>query len=327
MTIDSDAPVRPVAITGASGFVGRALVELLGNDPRFAVRALYRSGNVPQRPDGVAAVPAGELDGSGQWSAALAGIDTVVHAAGRAHVLGESAEEAERAHHTVNAEGTLHLARQAVRAGVRRLVFVSSIKVNGEATLPGRPFAADDTPQPADAYARSKLAAEVGLREVARETGLEVTVIRPPLIYGARAKGNLARLMGLVQRGIPLPLGAIRNRRSLIGVTNLCSAIRATVLSPAASGRTFLAADGDDLSTPELLERLAAAMGRRALLVPVPVPLLKLVGTMLRRAEEIERLIGSLQVDGTAITRELGWSPSDAAARGDLAAMAAAFRG
>jgi nucleoside-diphosphate-sugar epimerase len=210
----------------------------------------------------------------------------------------------------VNVDGTLALARAAAQAGVRRFVFVSSIKVNGERTPPGRAFRADDAPAPADAYGVSKWEAEQGLFALSRETGMEVVVIRPPLVYGPGAKGNFAALVRWVARGVPLPLGAVRhNRRSLVGLDNLVDLIVTCLDHPGAANEVFLAADGEDLSTADLLRRVGRAMGHPARLLPVPVWVLQAAAASLGKRAVAERLLGSLQVDGSKAGELLGWEP------------------
>jgi UDP-glucose 4-epimerase len=208
-----------------------------------------------------------------------------------------------------NVQGTLNLARQAAAAGVRRFVFVSSIKVNGEATQLGSPFKADDTPAPLDAYGVSKMEAEQGLREIARQTGMEVVIIRPPLVYGPGVKANFAVMMRWLKRGIPLPLGAIHNQRSLVALDNLVDLLVTCLTHPAAANQTFLVSDGDDVSTTELLRRMGQALGCPARLMPVQVSLLKLAAAMVCKRDVAQRLCGSLQVDIEKTRRVLGWTP------------------
>lgn len=251
----------------------------------------------------------GDIGPATDWTTVLNGVDCVVHLAARAHVMDDSAPEPLAAYREVNVAGTRRLAEQAAAAGVRRLVMVSSIKVNGERTAPGAPFLFSDPPAPEDAYGLSKWEAEQALWLVAAETGLEVVVVRPPLVYGPGARGNFQRLLRWVARGLPLPLGAVENRRSLVALDNLVDLLRVCIDHPAATGQTFLVSDGEDLSTPELIRRLAAAMGRKPRLLPVPPALLRLGGWLLGRSGEVARLLGSLQVD-IAHTREiLGWTP------------------
>jgi UDP-glucose 4-epimerase len=209
----------------------------------------------------------------------------------------------------VNVQGTLNLARQAAAAGVRRFVFVSSIKVNGEATQLGQPFTADDAPAPLDAYGVSKMEAERGLREIARQTGMEVVIIRPPLVYGPGVKANFAAMMRWLKRGVPLPLGAIHNQRSLVSLDNLVDLLVTCITHPAAANQTFLVSDGADVSTTELLRRMGQALGRPARLMPVPVSWLKLAAAMVGKQDVAQRLCGSLQVDIEKTRRLLGWTP------------------
>jgi nucleoside-diphosphate-sugar epimerase len=252
----------------------------------------------------------GHLGPATTWDKALFGIDAIVHLAGRAHVMRETEADPEAAFRAVNTLGTLRLAQQAGQCGVRRFVFMSSIKVNGEATT-GTPFTAFDAPRPGDAYARSKWEAEQGLARLAHGGGghLHVTVFRPPLVYGPGVRGNVLALLRTVARGWPLPLGAIHNSRSLIYVENLADAVAVALREPAAQLETFLPSDGEDVSTPELIRRIAYAMGRPARLVPVPPALLKLAGAAFRRGAAVERLTGSLQLRSEALRERYGWTP------------------
>jgi nucleoside-diphosphate-sugar epimerase len=250
----------------------------------------------------------------------LAGIDCVIHLAARTHVMAESAADPLAAYRALNVAATARIAEAAAQAGVRRFVFLSSIKVNGEATH-GRPFTADDAPHPQDAYGITKREAEDALREIAHRTGLEVVVLRPPLIYGPGVKGNLLALTRAIDRGVPLPIASIENRRSLVGLDNLVSAIVLAATHPAAAGRTFLVSDGEDLSTPQLVRIIAAGLGRPARLLPCPIALLRLAGRVTGRGAAIDRLTGSLEVDAAALTQALGWRPAVPPALG-LARMA-----
>lgn len=291
-----------IMVTGAGGFVGAALVPLLrgrGDDVVLAVRREHGTGQVP----------VGDVGPGTDWRPALHGVETVIHLANRAHVMNETEADPLALFRRVNVEGSAGLAEQAARAGVRRLVFVSSIKVNGEATVPGRPFTADDVPAPEDTYGLSKYEAEQALAGIAARTGLELVVVRPPLVYGPGVKGNLRSLMNVVARGVPLPFGLIGNRRSLIGSGNLCDLLAVCARSPAAAGRTFLARDGEDLSTPELVRRMARALGRPARLLPIPVGLLRLAGLLSGRSGAVGRLLGSLEVDDAATRTTLDWHP------------------
>ena len=297
-----------VLVTGATGLVGRALVGRLQLDGGRAVVAAVRV-QAPCLPTGVRAIEVLGLADT-DWSPVLQGIESVVHCAARTQVMKEQSADSLSEYRRINVAGTLALARQAAQEGVRRFVFVSSIKVNGEQTLSGRPFRADDAPAPEDPYGVSKLEAEQGLFALARETGLEVTVIRPPLVYGPSVKGNFAAMLRWVARGIPLPLGAVRdNRRSLVGLDNLVDLIVTSLDHPAAGNQVFLAGDGEDLSTAALLERLGDATGRRARLVPVPVWALESAAALVGKRDVARRLCGSLQVDISKAREILGWEP------------------
>lgn len=297
-----------VLVTGATGFVGDAVVRALaGREMR--VRAAVRRPDA-RLPGAVEAVQVGDIVGTTRWDDALRGVDAVVHAAARVHVMHDVAADPLAEFRRVNVAGTVRLAREAARAGVKRFVFVSSIKVSGEGTRPGRPFRADDEPDPVDPYGVSKREAEDELRLVARETGLEVAIVRPVLVYGPGVKGNFHSMMRWLHRGVPLPLGAVHNRRSLVALDNLVDLLVTTLVHPAAANRTFLVSDGEDLSTTELLRRTATALGTRARLLPVPAPLLQGAARVAGRRAVADRLCGNLQVDITPTRELLGWTPS-----------------
>jgi len=293
---------QTVLVTGATGFVGCALCAHLAARG-FVVRQAVR------RAEALSAdcVSVGDLGPLTDWERALAGIQTVVHLAARVHMTRASGADSAAEFHRVNVEGTAHLARSAAAAGVQRLVFLSSVKVHGEAS--DRPFTEADPPRPDDPYGKSKWEAEQALAQVARATGMQWTVLRPPLVYGPRAKANFLSLMRAVARGVPLPLGAIHNRRSLLYLGNLVEAIRMCLVHQAAANRVFLVSDGEDLSTPELVQRLALALGVRAHLLQVPTGLLRLAGGIIGRGPAVDRLVASLQVDSFAIRRALDWVP------------------
>jgi nucleoside-diphosphate-sugar epimerase len=295
-----------VLVTGASGFVGRALVERLLADGVPTLAAVRGAAVLPA---GARQVPAPNLGPDADWRAALDGVACVVHLAARVHVMRDGAADPLAEYRRVNVDGTLALARQAAAAGVRRLVFVSSIKVNGEDSAPGRPFMADDLPAPADPYGISKYEAEQALWVLAAQTGLQVVVVRPVLVYGPGVKANFRSLLGWLARGLPLPLGAIHNRRSLVALDNLVDLLTTCVDHPAAAGQVFLASDGEDLSTTELLRRLGEALGRPARLLPLPAPWLAGAARLLGRGAVAQRLCGSLQVDIGKASDLLGWTP------------------
>jgi nucleoside-diphosphate-sugar epimerase len=304
---------RRVLVTGASGFIGSALVPALNAAGYITRRAVRQPPERPRTDGETAAV--GDIDETTDWAEVLCDCGTVVHLAARTHVLRETVSDPLAAYRRVNVEGTRRLAAQAAAAGVRRLVFLSSIKVNGERTA-ARPFTEDDTPHPEDAYGVTKWEAEQALRTIERETGLQVVVLRPPLVYGPGVKGNFLRLMRLVSRGWPLPLASVRNQRSMVYVGNLADAIVACIRAPTAAGRAYLVSDGADLSTPELVRALARALGVAPRLFRFPPSLLMLGATIIGKREEAARVVGSLQIDGSRIQRELGWRPQHAMERG-----------
>jgi UDP-glucose 4-epimerase len=292
-----------VLVTGANGFVGHVLCAALihrGNAVRGVVR---RSATSTPAPWAV-----GDITEQTNWLLALTGVDSVVHLAARVHVLTESAPDPLSEFRRVNVHATLNLARQAAAAGVRRFVFVSSIGVNGAETLQ-KPFTDQDKAAPHSPYAVSKYQAELGLQVLAAETGMELVIIRPPLVYGFGAPGNFGSLMRWLKRGFPLPLGAIRNQRSLVALENLVDLIVTCITHPAAASQTFLVSDGEDVSTTELLRRMGQAIGRPAHLLPVPASWLKLAATIVGKPDVAQRLCSSLQVDMTKTRELLGWTP------------------
>ena len=298
-------PAHTVLVTGANGFVGRRLCAELareGHRVRLGVRDPARAAGLEGE-----IVAIGALE-SADWSKAVAGVDAVIHLAARVHVMRESAADPLAEFRAVNVGVTESVARAAAAQGVKRFVFVSSVKVNGEATS-AKPFTSDDVPAPRDPYGISKWEAERALARIADTSGLEVAIVRPPLVYGPGVGGNFLRLLKLLRRGIPLPFGAVDNRRSMIYNGNLASVLRACAVHPGAAGKTYLVSDGEDLSTAELTRRLAAVLGMRARLVPVPPPVLRLAGALTGKAGEIDRLVGSLRVDASRVRDELGWKP------------------
>lgn len=311
-----------ILVTGASGFVGAAVVARLARQG-LPVRACMRRVGVPV-PEGVPVVPVGDLGPNTVWDGLLDGVTAIVHAAAHVHVMDAAGAGALDAFRRVNVGGSVALARAAAAAGVRRFVYLSSVKVHGEATPPGRPFREDDRPAPSDAYGISKMEAELALREVSAATGMELVVIRPPLVYGPGVKANFAALVRLVRRGWPLPLGAIHNRRSLVALDNLVDLVLCCLQHPQAAGEVFLVSDGQDLSTPELVRGLGAAVGRVPVLLPVPAGLLAALAGGLGRGAVAQRLCGNLQVDISRARQRLGWTPPVPVAEGLRRAVQAA---
>ena len=254
-------------------------------------------------------VTVGAIDGETDWSATLNGVDTVIHLAARVHVMKDKAADPLAEFLKVNLYGTSNLAQQAASAGVKRFVYVSSVKVNGEQTTVNRPFTETDEPDPQDPYGISKWRAEQDLQRIAHETGLEVVIVRPPLVYGPGVKGNFISLLAAIDRGIPLPLAGANNMRSLVYVGNLVDALIACATHPAAAGQTYLVSDGADVSTAQLVEKIAVALGRKSRSFYLFPGLLRAVATLLGRTEQMDRLFGSLRVNDEKLRRELGWSP------------------
>lgn len=299
-----------VLITGATGFIGSILVSQLIEVGRFVVQLAVRNReNQPHSQSFSISIPVGNVSPNTSWTDAISKVNVVVHLAARVHVIHDAAADPLTEFRRVNTDGTLNLARQAAAAGVHRFIFVSSVKVNGEETTPGLSFKEFDQPAPQDAYAISKYEAEKGLLRLAAETGMEVVIIRPPLVYGPGVKANFLSMMRWLARGVPLPLGAIHNRRSLVALDNLVDLIITCIDHPAAANQVFLVSDGEELSTTELLQRTAAALGKSARLLPVPQGLLEAVLKMSGKGELARRLCGSLQVDNSKARGLLGWSP------------------
>lgn len=293
-----------ILLTGASGFLGNRLVKALHSKPGISLTAVVR-----RRVD----IPASHimevqsLDASAEWSAALNNKQVVIHAAARAHLTKDKLADSFLEYRHVNVDGTLNLARQAAAAGAKRFIFISSIGVNGNNNT--KPFTESDMPIPAESYAQSKWEAEQGLWEIQRKTGLELVIIRPPLVYGPDAPGNFGGLMRWVASGFPLPLGSVYNQRSLVALDNLVDLIITCINHPAAANQVFLAGDGQDLSTTELLRGVAQAMGKPSRLIPVPASLLMLGATLMGKKAMAQRLLGSLQVDISKARDLLGWEP------------------
>nr|BBJ04622.1 UDP-glucose 4-epimerase [Marinobacter nauticus] len=299
--------MKKVLTTGATGFIGSMVVcqlEAEGYQVIAPVRNAELCGSIALETPVV-----GNVDGETDWGRVLPGVDVVVHCAARAHIMADRASDPLAEFRKVNVDGTLRLARQAAEEGVHRFIFISSVKVNGELSSEQAPFYPNDAPAPEDAYGISKWEAEQGLKTIARETGMEVVIVRPPLVYGPGVKGNFASMVKLVRKGVPLPLGSIHNKRSLVAVDNLVDLIVTCIDHPAAANQVFMVSDGQDVSTSELLRELGKAMGKSARLVPVPAGVLMLGATVLGKRAVAHRVLGSLQVDISDAKALLGWEP------------------
>ena len=294
-----------ILVTGASGFVGKSLAAELFRQG-YAIGAAVRS--TKSQINNAEVVVVGEIDGNTDWTNALPSVDVVIHLAARVHVMKENFANPLAEFRKVNVEGTRHLAQSAANTGVKRFVYVSSVKVNGEQTDLS-PFTELDIPNPQDPYGVSKLEAEQALHKISAETNLEVVIVRSPLVYGANVKGNFAQMIKVLAKGIPLPLSAVRNLRSLVYIENLVSALILCSTHPNAAGKAYLVSDGEDISTAELLRQLGEAMGQPARLFSCSPTLLKLAGRLIGKSEQLDRLLGSLQVDSSKIRKELGWVP------------------
>lgn len=296
-----------ILVTGASGFVGRSVCECALNRG-LHVKGSHRSARSGLLvPSGVERFEIPSVDGRTDWSKALSGVEVVVHLAARVHMVGDTVRDPLPIYREVNAAGSEHLARMAAAAGVKRIVYMSSVKVNGEET-PSTPFCEADRPRPQDAYAVSKWEAEQALHRVAGETGLNVVVLRPPLVYGKGVSANFLRLLSWVRRRIPLPLALVSNRRSLIYVENLANAVVDCATRPVA-GRTYLVRDDESISTPELIGRIAGLMKLHDRTFSFPPHLLRLAARIVGRSAEMNRLLRSLVIDDGKIRSEIGWFP------------------
>lgn len=298
--------MRRILITGANGFIGQSLcaaAALRGFQVKGAVREAC------ELPDEIVPVIVGEIDGKTNWAEALRDIDVVIHLAARVHVMQDTATEPLAEFVKVNLHGTETLAYQAARAGVKRLVYVSSIKVNGEQTTDQRPFVESDNPNPQDDYANSKWQAEQSLRRIAQETGLETVIVRPPLVYGPEVKGNFLSLISAIYKRIPLPLAGIKSARSLIYLGNLVDALLTCAAHPLAAGKTYLVCDDEDISIPMLIQELAIVLDKPARVFGLPKMVLRGLGALIGRLGSIDRLVESLRVNDGLIRKELGWRP------------------
>lgn len=298
---------KTVLITGSTGFVGAALVKQLASLMTCQVRALVRSKGVVFA-DSVNPVYVGS-DYLTSGNVPLTGVDVLIHCAARVHVMSDASSDPLFEYRKINVAGTLNLAKQAAQSGVKRFIFISSIKVNGEETQVGTPFTPEDIPAPSDPYGVSKMEAEQQLMSLGKEIGMEIVVIRPVLVYGPGVKANFRSMMSWLNKGWPLPLGAIRNQRSFVALENLIDLIITCIEHPGAANQVFLASDGYDMSTTQLLKQLGEALGRPARLIPVPVSILVRAASLLGRRSAAQRLCGSLQVDIRKSRDLLGWSP------------------
>jgi nucleoside-diphosphate-sugar epimerase len=304
-----------ILITGSSGFIGRALCANLRHF-EYLVCAVVRKPNqeIPVRKfandGGYDEIAIGNISGKTNWTPILQDVQLVIHLAARVHVMNDQSADPLEEFRKINVDATINLAKQAAAAGVKRFIYLSSIKVNGESTELGRPFTAEDTPRPQDPYGVSKYEAERELRKIAEQTGMEVVIIRPPLVYGSGVKANFASMMQIIQRGVPLPLAAVTgNRRSLVALDNLVDLIGVCVTHPVAANQTFLVSDDEDVSTAELLRRMGLALKRPAKLFYIPKLLLQLGAALLNKSEIYQRLCGSLQVDINKTKEMLNWKP------------------
>ncbi len=299
--------MKNIFITGATGFIGKALSYHLASQGRTITAAVRCPTNTLST--AIRQLPVGNIFSDTDWTQSLTKVDTVIHLLARVQIISDTAADPLAEFRLANTAGTLNLARQAATVGVRRFIFLSSIKVNGEFTTPDKPFTASNASIPDDPYGNSKYEAEQGLKKISAQTGMEIVIIRPPLVYGTGVKGNFLSMMRWLHKGIPLPLGAVHNRRSLVALDNLIDLITVCIDHPAAANQIFLVSDGEDLSTPELLKRLGTALGNPARLLPVPASWLHNVLFLLGKKDIAMRLLGSLQIDMRKTCELLNWSP------------------
>jgi nucleoside-diphosphate-sugar epimerase len=299
---------KTVLVTGATGFVGHFLCTRLLLEGWTVRGTILASKSPSSLAVGVEAVAINPIEANTSWDHAFNRIDVVIHLAARVHVMCETTTDPLKEFRRVNTEGTINLARQAAANGVRRFVFISTIGVNGN-NSGGKPYTENDEPHPHNPYSVSKNEAEQALREISYETGMEVVIVRAPLVYGPGNPGNFLSFLRIISKVLPLPLASLSNKRSIIYVGNLVDALANCASHPAAAGKTYLVSDGEDVSTPELINRMASAMGKQARLFPFPSGLMLLMGRILGKSAVVERLVGSLQVDSSKIQRELGWTP------------------
>jgi len=297
-----------ILITGATGFVGRALFENLKSKKKYLVHLSIRA-NQEKLFEGEKTFNIGEIDANTNWKDALDGVDCIIHCAARAHMTEKKQTNSLNAYRAINVDGTRNLAKQAVAIGIKRFIFLSSIKVNGEETIASKSFKYNDILQPEDAYGISKWEAEQALLKISKQMGLEVVIIRLPLVYGEGVKGNFLRLLDIVYKQIPLPFAKINNLRSFVGLDNLIDLIICCIEHPKARGKTFLVSDGEDLSTSDLIIKLSKFMNKSPRLFQVPKLIIQLIGRLVGKSSEIKRLLESLRVDNSYTREILGWSP------------------
>lgn len=305
--MSNDRQVK-LLLTGSTGFLGGALSRCLINDSKYKLVVALRY-ELSKSVVGCESIAVGDIEAATDWQQALSSVDVVVHTAARVHIMNDSVADPLAEFRKVNTAGTLNLARQAAETGVKRFVFISTIKVNGEVTLLNQSFTPKDSFIPTDPYGLSKYEAEQGLLALAKETGMEVVIIRPPLVYGPSVKANFLSMIKWIQKGVPLPFGSIHNQRSLVALDNLVSFIIQCIDHPQAANEVFLISDGEDVSTSELLQKVAKAFGKKSFLLPIPVILMTFVAQILGKRDMASRLFDSLQVDSSKACDLLGWKP------------------
>ena len=301
--------MKKILITGANGFVGQALCQALTKNGYFVRAAVRSNERLAQLPEGVEYCIVGEVGVDTEWSTALEGVNTVIHLTSRVHLMQDTSSDPLLEYRKINTAGTEHLARIAMQSGVTRFIFLSSVKVNGEYTGDDKAvsFSETDTPNPQDDYAVSKWEAEQVLARLGKESGLETVILRPPLIYGPGVKANFLSLLKVVDSGVPLPFAAIKSKRSFIYLGNLVDIILKCIVNPKLSGQTFLVSDGEDITIPQLMRKIAKSMDRNPILIPIPVGILKFVGEISGRRLEVDRLARSLVIDNRKIVEALNW--------------------